>query len=73
MLESVQATLESKLEDLDVLEDINEDDVDEYIWSMDYGNCLVEDYIEENIDDLKNEILKSIWDEIDSSDLESPF
>ena len=73
MIASVQATLESKLDDLDVLEEINEDDVDEYIWSMNYGTCIAEDYIEENLDDLKNGILESIWDEIDSSDLESPF
>ena len=72
MVKSIIATLEQEIA-TNIENYITEDDVDAFMWNRDYGQELVEAYIEEYHEDLITDYLEMIYDEIDTNDLHSPF
>lgn len=71
MLKSINATLEEKVLDIESL--ICIEDIDEFMWTKDFGEELVEEFLEENKAEFIGEYLEEIYSGIGTEDLKAPF
>lgn len=69
MIDIINETLQNR--GSEVLEEINEEKVREFMWSKDFGEEIANDYIEYY--DIVNDYLEEIYEEITIDDLSSPF
>lgn len=72
MLRHIQNTLDEAFKDgIESL--ISEEDVENFMWEVSYGESLVQQYLEEDLDDIKTSYLEEIFGSIDTSDLSPTF
>lgn len=74
MIEFIKNHIKDELENTNILDEyIDNDDIYKFIWSKDFGDEFLEEFIENNKTDLINDRLQEIYNEIDQSDLYNPF
>lgn len=71
MLARVQQTLDERIEDIENL--ITDDDIEAFMWEISYGESLVDDFIDEEMEDVKKAYLEDVYEEIDASELEANY
>lgn len=69
MIKIINETLQNRA--IEVLDDIDEETVREFMWEHDFGESIADDYIDRY--DIVNDYLEEIYDEIKIDDLNAPF
>lgn len=70
MLKRVQKTLDERLRETSIEDLIDDDDIEAFMWEVSYGENLVNEFLDEEMHDIKVNYLEDLFDEIDTSELE---
>ena len=73
MLKAIQDHLEARIDEMEVETLVDGDMIYDFMWEHDFGAEIINNYIEENSNEIAQGILEEIYEEIDSSDLECPW
>lgn len=75
MINRISETLENEFCDDEeiILKHIDEETLNDFMWGKDFGLELAEQYIEENITELADAYLETIYQDISTDDLDSPW
>lgn len=70
MLARVQETLDERLLETRIEDLIDDDDIEEFMWEVSYGEYLVDEFIDEEMHNIKVNYLEDLYGEIDANELE---
>ena len=69
----ISDTLAETIEDKSIEERITENHINDFLWNHDFGMDIVDQYLDDHEDEMIEAYLESIYMDIDSDDLDSPF
>lgn len=73
MIERINETLESEIEENPIENCITVDHINDFLWEKDFGMDIVEAWLDNRREEQIQELLQEIYNSIDEDDLDSPF
>lgn len=73
MVAMINDSVDSILEDIDIIGEIDTEEIYDFLWKKDFGKEIIEEAVEAEKDSFIEDYLENVYEEIKSFDIKLPF